>query len=251
MSGCEGKILGLETMHSNVGLNRGWRKTKIGPIACYSEGREFLGEDYFTFLGIALVGGLISGLVPLVLLGPMMCGFTICLLKKSRGEPMVFDQLFKGFDYFVQSLIAVLCYMGITLVLMVPFLIALLGGIMMISLGDEAIVAVGVIIIALAYVGMFVLVLPFQLTIFFASALIVDRNMEGWPAFKLACQGTRGNFSQLLGCAVVGQLILMIAVMMCIVPIIFAMPIVFAGHFMAYQKIFGLVEKPVMADVVT
>ena len=251
MSGYRGKNLGLKTMQANVGRNPGWRKTRIGPLACYTEGKKFLGEDYFTFLGIALVGSMISGLVPLVLMGPMLCGITICLLKRSRGEPMVFDQLFKGFDYFVPGLIAVLCYTGVVLVSMIPFFMILLGGIVMINLGDDAIGAAGVIMIALDYVGLFVFALPFQFTIIFACALVVDRKMDGWPAFKLACQGTRGNFSQLLGCAIVGQLILMIAVMMCVVPIIFAIPIVFAGHFMAYQKIFGLVEKPIIADVVT
>ena len=49
---------------------------------------------------------LIGGAVPVVLIGPMMCGLYLCLFAKMRGEPVEFGMLFKGFDYFVQGLVA-------------------------------------------------------------------------------------------------------------------------------------------------
>ena len=63
-------------------------------------------DRYWLFLGVSLVAMLIGGAVPVVLIGPMMCGLYLCLLAKMRGEQVQFDKLFKGFDYFVPGLVA-------------------------------------------------------------------------------------------------------------------------------------------------
>jgi Na+-transporting methylmalonyl-CoA/oxaloacetate decarboxylase gamma subunit len=113
------------------------------------EGKELLGDQYFTFLGISLVGMLISGAVPLILVGPVYCGMALCLLKQARNGPMVFDDLFKGFEYFGQSIIAALVYFGATLVVFIPFAIAYVAGMVMIASGEGPLIGIGIVLLIL------------------------------------------------------------------------------------------------------
>src|SRR6185503_2782728 len=78
----------------------------IAPVECLKEGWATIKDRYWLFLGISFVTMLIGGAVPVVLVGPMMCGLYLCLFAKMRGEPVEFGMLFKGFDYFMPGLIA-------------------------------------------------------------------------------------------------------------------------------------------------
>src|SRR6266849_2603792 len=78
----------------------------VAPFECLKEGWAAIKDRYWLFLGLALVAMLIGGAVPIVLIGPMMCGLYLCLFGKMRGAPVEFGELFKGFDYFVQGLVA-------------------------------------------------------------------------------------------------------------------------------------------------
>ena len=37
-----------------------------------------------------------------VAMGPAMCGIFFCLLRQERGQPVKFDHLMRGIDYFLQ-----------------------------------------------------------------------------------------------------------------------------------------------------
>src|SRR5215467_203500 len=78
---------------------------RIAPVECLKEGWELIKDDYWLFLGISFLAIFIGSAVPIVLIGPMMCGLYFCLFQKMTGEPLQFDRLFKGFDYFVPGLI--------------------------------------------------------------------------------------------------------------------------------------------------
>src|SRR5205814_1287210 len=82
-----------------------FRRGVVAPVECIKEGWALIKDQYWLFLGISLVGVLIGGAVPIVLLGPMMIGIFLCLLQRQRGEPVEFGTLFKGFEQFVQGLV--------------------------------------------------------------------------------------------------------------------------------------------------
>jgi uncharacterized membrane protein len=230
------------------------RKAIIGPVKCYLEGKELLGPSYWTFLGICLLGSIIAGAVPVVLLGPAYCGIALCFLTRARGEQVVFDQLFKGFDYFMPGLIATLIYVGAFIVLVIPFLIALLLGSFMISTQDGILPVLGGFILTIAYVSWILLAIVGWIVYMFATMLIVDKKLDGLPAMQYALKGVLRNFWGLLGTVLVGQLMMMGGMMLCIVPAFLLIPILFAGHFMAYWKIFGVEAsqpaQPIVAQVV-
>jgi hypothetical protein len=100
--------------------NSQFRTGVIQPVECLKEGWALIKDQYWVFLGIVFVGVFIGGAVPLVLIGPMMVGIYMCFFRRMRGEPIDFGNLFKGFDYFAQSLIAALIQMIPVVVIMVP-----------------------------------------------------------------------------------------------------------------------------------
>src|SRR5207302_9497750 len=78
----------------------------VSPVECLKAGWAAIKDRYWLFVGITLAATLLGGAVPIVLIGPMMCGLYMCLLAEMRREPIEFGRLFKGFDYFVPALVA-------------------------------------------------------------------------------------------------------------------------------------------------
>ena len=75
----------------------------VSPVECLKAGWAAIKDRYWLFLGVTLVATLLGGAVPIVLIGPMMCGLYMCLLAKMRGEPIEFDPFldpdpFPGFE---------------------------------------------------------------------------------------------------------------------------------------------------------
>src|SRR6267143_5551845 len=98
-----------------------FNRNAVEPIECIKGGWNLIRSQYWLFLGITLVGVIIGSIVPFgILMGPMMCGIYLALFKTRRGQAVEFNELFKGFDYFGDSLIATLLHLVPVLVIFVP-----------------------------------------------------------------------------------------------------------------------------------
>src|ERR1044072_6117921 len=109
-----------------------FNRNAVQPIECIKGGWELIRSPYWSFVGVSLVGLIIGSVVPMgILLGPMMCGIYLALFKTRRNEPIEFGTLFKGFDYFGDSVIATLLHMVPIMVIIIPayiiFYISMLG----------------------------------------------------------------------------------------------------------------------------
>ena len=100
-----------------------FRRNAIAPMECIKEGWALIKHQYWLFFGISIVGLLIGGLVPIVLLGPVMVGIFLCLQRRQRNQPVEFSLLFKGFDQFVAGLIVAVLKVLPIFILMVPYYI--------------------------------------------------------------------------------------------------------------------------------
>ena len=85
-----------------------YQRVQIAPVRLLNEAVALLGKDYWLFVAISLVGLVISSAVPLLLVGPMMCGIYLCFFQRMRGKRPEFETLFRGFDVFLEGLIATL-----------------------------------------------------------------------------------------------------------------------------------------------
>ena len=62
-------------------------------------GNKIFGEQWMMMLLVCLVASAISGVFPLVLMGPMNYGLALVFLQSARtGEKVIFEDVFKGFD---------------------------------------------------------------------------------------------------------------------------------------------------------
>ena len=148
--------------------------------------------QYWLFVGICAVGMLIGSVVPLgILMGPMMCGIYLALFKHRRGQPVEFGDLFKGFDFFGESIIAALLHMLPMFVLLVPTYIIFYISMFAMMSASKGQPDPGVMLGFFGFFGViWILVIAVLIVISvafsFAYPLIVDRRLSGLNAVKLS-----------------------------------------------------------------
>src|SRR5581483_1537567 len=72
------------------------------------EGWRLVKEDMGNYVLVALAYAVLNSVVPLILQGPLTAGFHIFTMKKLVGRRAEFADLFKGFNFFVPTLVATL-----------------------------------------------------------------------------------------------------------------------------------------------
>ena len=223
-----------------------FRRGVVAPMECIREGWALIKEDYWLYFGITIVGLLIGGLVPIILLGPMMVGIFLCLQGRQRRQPVEFGLLFKGFDQFVPGLIATVLKMIPIFIMLIPYYIFLFGmmaftmpkgpdvspdqvrGFMMSFFGFEIIFFLGIMIVSLAVEIFFMLAYP----------LIADKKMSGLEAVKLSFRAAKANFGGIVGLLLLNALFGFVGVLCCIIGVYFYLPVSIASQAVAYRRIF-------------
>ena len=223
-----------------------YRPKAVEPLACMKAGWELIKGQYWLFVGLTAVGFLIGSFVPLgILLGPMMCGIYLALFKTRRGQPVEFGDLFKGFDYFGDSVVATLLHVVPMLVIFVPSYIVFYIAIffMMPRDGSEPNPTTMIsffAFFAVFWIVMMVLLIIISVAFTFAYPLIVDRRLSGINAVKLSIKAAMANFWQILGMLLLNGLLSLGGVVLCYVGVFLVLPITFAAIAMAYEQVFGL-----------
>lgn len=215
----------------------------IRPVECMKEGWELIKDQYWLFFGITFVGMLIAGLIPLGLgLGAMFCGIYFAIYKKTQGSPVEFGDLFKGFDYFLPSLVA-------TVILIIPAFISVffIYG-TMIAFFVSAIDASGRVdesVMWALFGTLFVegviislIISCIHALLMFSYPLIVDKKLGGLDAFKLSAKAVWANLSGVVGIILVEFVLGLLGYIALGIGLYFVLPIMFAGVFVAYRKVF-------------
>lgn len=225
-----------------------FRRNAVEPMECIKGGWELIKNQYWLFVGMTLVGILIGSAVPIILLGPMMCGLNLAFFKTRRGEAIEFGTLFKGFDYFGQSLIATLIHTIPIIVIVVPAYILFYVSIfvsMAAQGGDEPNPAA--LFGVMAMFGVFwlvvvVIIIIISIAFTFVFPLIVDRKLQALDAVKLSFRAAMANFWRLLGMMLLTSLMSFVGVLACYVGAFLVMPIGYAAIAKAYEQVFGLAD---------
>ena len=227
-----------------------FRRNAVEPVSCIKGGWELIKNQYWLFFGMTLVGILIGGAVPIILMGPMMCGLNLAFFKTRRGEPIEFGTLFKGFDYFGQSVIAAVLHTIPVIVIVVPAYI-LFYVFMFVSIaasssggGDPNPAAFfGVMaMFGLFWLVVVTIIIIISIGFIFVYPLIVDRKLSAIDAIKLSFRAALSNFWRLLGMVLLTSLMSVVGVLACYVGAFLVMPISYAAIAKAYEQVFGLDE---------
>ena len=171
------------------------------------------------------------------------------LIDKKDPGPEV-GTLFKGFDYFIESLVVTLIIVLANVVIMVPVVIGFIV-VMAVTAGLAEGTNSGEVV-ALSMFPLFLLlfliiaavsVLVYGL-MFFAYPLLVERNMQAMPALKLSARAVWANIWGVVGLMLLNWLIAMIASLFCYIPALLYMPIMFGSFAVAYRKMFPELAPP-------
>ena len=222
-----------------------YRPKAVRPVECIKTGWNLIRNQYWLFVGLSVVGVLIGSVVPFgILLGPMMCGLYLTLFKTRRGQAIEFNDLFKGFDYFGDSLIATLLHLVPILVVFVPSYIIFYIGLFFLmprnGEPDPGTMFTFFGLFAIFWLVMMVLLILVSVGFTFAYPLIVDRRLSGLNAVKLSIKAGMANFWQLLGMLLLNGLLSFVGVLLCYVGVFLVLPISFAAIAVAYEQVFGL-----------
>lgn len=225
-----------------------FKRNVVEPVQCIKDGWAIIKERYWLFVGICLVGLLISSAVPLyILMGPMMCGINLCFFKQRRGQVVEFGDLFKGFDYFGPSLVATLLYIVPIMAIVVPaYIIFYLGMIFsMVAQGQTGEPSPAAPLAMFVMFMLFILVIVVVLLLVsvgftFSYALIVDRKLQGFDAVKLSFRAAFANFWRLFLMMLLNALLGLAGTLLCYVGVFLVLPIGYAAVDVAYEQVFGL-----------
>ena len=175
------------------------------------EGWALVKADLGNYIVIALLFAILSG-VPLIQ-GPLIAGFHIFTMKKLMGRNAEFGDLFKGFNYFVPTLVASL------LIGLFTFAGALLC------------IIPGLVVAAV-----------FKFTYLF----IVDKRMDFWPAMQASHAVVKNDYFGFTMFLILAFLVNVLGVLCCLVGLLVTIPLTFAAITVAYKEIVGF--EPRTAD---
>ena len=175
-----------------------------------SEAFELYKANFALICVSTLVAVLLSVFTCGVLAGPMWAGLTLIVLRVSRKQepaPQIGD-LFKGFDFFLQSLLYVVVVFAASFVL--------------------------------GFIPMLGQVAPMLLMplVMFSVCLIVDKKLEFWPAIQTSFEKAKGEYVSLLVLWLVASLISAAGGLLCGVGAILTAPFAPIVTVVAYRHLF-------------
>ncbi len=186
----------------------------ISPGHCIERSWGLLKRHFWLLLGATFVVHIIRG-VPLVgwlLSGVLTGGLFFLYLRLIRGQTAEFSDAFHGFNQsFLQLFLA-----GIVTSLLtgVGFALCVIPG----------------IYLAVAWL--------------LAEPLVIDRNLEFWPAMELSRKVISAHWWEFFGLALLCFLLLLAGCLVCCVGVFVAMPVVIGALAYAYEDLFGASTGP-------
>ncbi len=170
------------------------------------QGWELVKPDWLNFALIALLTMLLSGVVPIILQGPAFAGFFIVCIKRVNGQRVDLNDFFKGFNYFVPTLVATIL---ISIFATIGFLLCIIPGLVV------------------------------SAVFFFTYLFIIDKKMDFWPAMQASHAIVKTNYVQFTLLLIVFGLLHTVGILACFVGIFVTLPIQFAALTVAYKEIVG------------
>ena len=183
------------------------------------DGFNLYKENFKTLILASIFVVVISAVTAGILAGPMLAGLALVILElRDKKEPKPeAGKVFKGFDYFVHSFLFVVVWgIGILIASMIVGVIPVIGQLASLFIAYAA-----------------------QAFLMFGLFLIVDRQMEFWPASQQSINAVKTNFWPFFGLSAVAGFIGSIGALAFGIGIVFTLPIQGCILTVAYRDVFG------------
>ena len=196
------------------------------------------------FGAIPFIGPLFS-IANLFIVGPLMGGVFYIFIQAIRGQPSEIGDVFSGFrkafvqlflGYLIPALLAGLC--------IVPAIIVLIVGIIRSGAGvahssgfpfPPSVLLPALIVLLVCMIPMIYL----QISWSFTLPLIIDKQMNFWPAMKASWKMVNKHWWHVFGLMILIGLLNIVGLLACCVGVLFTIPIGIAALMYAYETIFS------------
>jgi uncharacterized membrane protein len=175
-----------------------------------SAGWALVKQDLFLWVIVTLIFLIICSAVPLILQGALMAGLHYAAMKRLLGQPIEFGDMFKGFNFFLSTLLAIL------LIAIFTFLGAL-----------------ACIIPAFVVSAMYL----------FTYLFIIDRKMDFWPAMQASHEIVKKDYFGYTMFFLALVLLQLLGLLALLVGILVTLPVMFAAITVAYRDTVGFASK--------
>ena len=225
-----------------------FRTDPVSAVEMFGEARALISGNFWTMVGICFVGILVGSVAPMgVLMGPMMCGIFMCFFAMMRNEQPTFSLLFQGFDVFIESLVALLVQVGVSIgVMILLFGVLAVGGLALGAVaaggqpGGNPEAAFGVLIFGI--VAFYVVIIGVSIVVgvlfIFTWPLIADHHLSGLEAVKLSARAAWANLGNVLRLMILNMMVTIPAVLLCYLPVLLVLPVVMGSQAMLYRRVF-------------
>lgn len=210
----------------------------IKPVECVKEGFELIKPDFWLLLAITFVGGVISGFSLYILLGAMICGIYYAYLKRIDGQSITFDDLWKGFGWWLPGFVVGLFFIVPMIILYAAIYVPLiLAGAMGSRMSEDELITTIVVTLAVDLV-LTVLMVCFHTLLMFAFPLIIDRNLGAIKAMTTSARAVMKNLGGVCGLIVVNFGLILAGYLALCIGIYLVIPVIIAASLVAYRKVF-------------
>jgi uncharacterized membrane protein len=163
-------------------------------------------SEWAMFALVTLLFLVVGSAVPIILQGPMAVGIHIVCVRKIKGGRVDVNDLFKGFNYFVPSLVAVLL---VSIFSAIGFLLCIIPGIVVIAMYQ------------------------------FVYLFIADKKMDFWPAMEASHAIVKQDYFGFTLFIVAAGLINLLGVLACAVGLLVTIPMTYMAITLAYRDLVG------------
>jgi hypothetical protein len=191
--------------------------------------------------------GIFTEIIVTTLSGVLLCGMYKAFARKLQSGVVEFGDLFSGFDKWKPCLIFSIILSLVKYVIAIGTLIV--GVIFGVSLNANALLKDGKfdpkmfsgligIIIVFVLIAL-LLQLAVAIATIFVLPLIAEQNLSGIEAMSNSFRGALKNIFPLIGLVILQGLMAIGGILLCLVGVLFVLPILQASMFTAYRSVFG------------
>jgi MFS family permease len=192
------------------------------------EGFNLYKNDFGTLVLASVIALVLSAITIGILTGPMIAGLIIVALQFLRKEEPKPDagRIFRGFNYFLNSLLFMIIWgLAILIGSFILTLFPVIGQLLSLFFAYSA-----------------------QAFLMFGLYLIVDKQMNFWPASLKSIHTVKTNFWPFLGLSSIASVIGSIGAIAFGIGIVLTIPIQVCILAVAYQEIFDEARQPSSPD---
>ncbi|MFZ0936389.1 MAG: zinc-ribbon domain-containing protein [Bryobacteraceae bacterium] len=173
-------------------------------------GWDLVKADMGTYALAALIFFLLNG-VPFIQ-GALITGFHIYTMKKMKGRRADFGDLFKGFNYFIPTLVATLLIGVFTFI------------------GTIFCIIPGLVVAA---------------SLKFTYLFIMDKRMDFWPAMQASHAVVKQDYFGFTMFLILAALVNLLGLLCCVVGLLLTVPLTIAAITVAYKEIVGFEQRTI------